>query len=886
MSSKNNQQSLSDIDEEEMAGSARYREEGDSPAKKFQYDDDSDDEGENLFGDQYEADYEELADENNQYEDDGIDDESETPLTISDRILAEQHMRRRDEEQKMAQRMYGGSLGTDGLSSYGGTASLDENSAAALYSKRSSLAQDSDDEHSTDSDDISSQDSDEDEEEIDLIEIVEQKSLSYVKEQLTKEAVRRKIKRCFLQMLEQFTTPDLGKVPYYIHQMRSLLSNNENTLKVDYNHFVAFDSGSIYPLAILLVDVPQEVLPILNEAAFRAILKRVPEYHKITDHLFVRITNFPKVQSVRDLRQHDLNRLIKVAGVVTKRTSVYPQMKLVRFDCPQCRSVIGPIVINTSSSGKLPKPSACSNPNCSCKGPFEVNQNLTIYGNYQKITIQESPGKVPAGRIPRSKDVLLLNDLIDLVKPGEEVEITGVYRHSFDIGMNSKQGFPVFKTIIEANYIHKVSDKTASFSLTQSDTEKIHKLQREKNITKRIVKSIAPSIFGHHNIKLALALSLFGGQRKEGAHMIRGDINVLLLGDPGVAKSQFLKYVEKTANRAVYTTGKGSTAVGLTAAVTKDSLTREWVLEGGALVLADNGVCLIDEFDKMNDMDRTSIHEAMEQQTISISKAGIVTTLQARCSIIAASNPIKGRYDRSKTFKQNVALTDPILSRFDVLSVVLDDVDEDNDEKLARFVVDSHTRSHPHFSGQSNEDGEGDDDHGDSVEPLDNQRHEDFRTMSQQNMLHQDNDIIPQDLLRKFIIYQKANCHPKLSEQLNQKKLQSFYTALRAQCKKGGGLSITIRHLESMIRMAEAHARMNARNVVIDYDVDVAIHVMLETFIGTQKRSVAAQIRRSFQDFITSSKFRFSTMMAGAPPGALLVERNRGPVNSLGGVSR
>jgi len=181
----------------------------------------------------------------------------------------------------------------------------------------------------------------------------------------------------------------------------------------------------------------------------------------------------------------------------------------------------------------------------------------------------------------------------------------------------------------------------------------------------QIIKSFAPSIFGHEAVKTALAMALFGGETKvKDKHRTRGDINVLILGDPGVAKSQFLKYVEKTAYRAVYTTGQGASAVGLTAAVRKDVVTREWTLEGGALVLADRGVCMIDEFDKMNDQDRTSIHEAMEQQTISISKAGIVTTLRARCSVIAAANPVRGRYDTSVSFSQNVDLSETILSRF------------------------------------------------------------------------------------------------------------------------------------------------------------------------------------------------------------------------------
>ena len=212
--------------------------------------------------------------------------------------------------------------------------------------------------------------------------------------------------------------------------------------------------------------------------------------------------------------------------------------------------------------------------------------------------------------------------------------MTGIYRNNFDASLNTKNGFPVFSTILEANYISRNSTSLA-LTLTEADERAIRALSRDPRITKRIIKSIAPSIYGHEDIKTALALSLFGGVKKDiKAHRIRGDINVLLLGDPGTAKSQFLKYMEKTAPRAVFTTGQGASAVGLTASVRKDPVTREWTLEGGALVLADKGVCLIDEFDKMNDSDRTSIHEAMEQQTISISKAGIITTLQVRAPCV------------------------------------------------------------------------------------------------------------------------------------------------------------------------------------------------------------------------------------------------------------
>lgn len=361
----------------------------------------------------------------------------------------------------------------------------------------------------------------------------------------------------------------------------------------------------------------------------------------------------------------------------------------------------------------------------------------TLYRNYQKITMQESPGRIAAGRIPRSKDVILLSDLCDLCKPGDEIEVTGIYTNNYDGSLNTEQGFPVFATVIIANHILVKDSKQVVQSLTDDDVSTIHKLSKDPRIAERIITSMAPSIYGHDFIKRALALALFGGESKNPGekHKIRGDINLLICGDPGTAKSQFLKYTEKIAPRAVFTTGQGASAVGLTAYVRRNPVSREWTLEAGALVLADQGVCLIDEFDKMNDADRTSIHEAMEQQSISISKAGIITSLQARCTVIAAANPIGGRYDPSMTFSENVNLSEPILSRFDILCVVKDECDPMLDQQLAKFVVGSHIRHHP------SNDSSNIDEHSQAVK---------------------ENEI-PQDLLMKYIVYSKENIHPKLT---------------------------------------------------------------------------------------------------------------------------
>ncbi|CAI0381436.1 unnamed protein product [Linum tenue] len=516
--------------------------------------------------------------------------------------------------------------------------------------------------------------------------------------------------------------------------------------------------------------------------------------------------------------------MIRIGGVVTRRSRVFPQLQQVKYDCNKCGAILGPFFQNSYSEVKV---GYC--PECQSKGPFTVNIEQTIYRNYQKLTLQESPGIVPAGRLPRHKEVILLNDLIDCARPGEEIEVTGVYTNNFDLSLNTKNGFPVFATVIEANYVTKKQDLFSSYKLTQEDKEEIETLAKDPRIGERIVKSIAPSIYGHEDVKAAIALAMFGGQEKnvEGKHRLRGDINVLLLGDPGTAKSQFLKYVEKTGQRAVYTTGKGASAVVLTAAVHKDPVTREWTLEGGDLVLADKGICLIDEFDKMNDQDRVSIHEAMEQQSISISKAGIVTSLQARCSVIAAANPIGGRYDSSKTFGQNVELTDPIVSRFDILCVVKDIVDPVADEMLAKFVVDSHFKSQPKGAAM------------------------DDRSM---NESQEDNQATssPTDpeLLKKYISYAKLNIFHRLHDS-DMEKLTQVYAELRKESSHGQGVPIAVRHIESMIRMSEAHARMHLRQYVTEEDVDMAIRVLLNSFISTQKYGVQRALQKSFRKYIT-----------------------------------
>jgi len=643
-----------------------------------------------------------------------------------------------------------------------------------------------------------------------------------LREWLAQERVKKEVKKRFREFIFQYTDHEGQQV--YVQRIKRMVNDGRVSLEVAFPHL----SEAVPVLGIWLADSPKNILKLFDEDILDLLQKSYSIYDKITQQVHVRITDLPLCDNLRDLRQIHLDAFIQVKGVVTRRTSVFPQLNLVKWDCVSCGYVVGPFTVQSNCAKtnlKDYQPKSCSQ--CQ-KKVFRLNSNQTIYRNFQKITLCEAPGSVPAGRIPRSREVILQNDLCDTVRPGEQINVSGIYTHRFDTSLNASNSFPVFSTVIEANYIQRDNDYLSHVSLTKTDEEKIRKLAKDPDIEERILASIAPSIYGHKFIKRAIAFALFGGQAKRGKsrHRVRGDINVLIMGDPGVAKSQFLKYTEKLAARAVFATGKGASAVGLTATVRRDPLTREWTLEGGALVLADRGVCLIDEFDKMNEQDRVSIHEAMEQQSISVSKAGIVTTLQARCAVIAAANPVKGRYDSSMTFIENVDLTDPILSRFDVLAVVKDVVDPVRDELLADFVVGNHVRAHPGATEAE---------------------------QNSVNRLTEKSDLeMPQDLLRKYIVYAKKNCQPELSG-MNKEKVTKFYALLRQKSSVEGSIPVAVRHIESILRMAVARAKIHMRDTVNESDVDMAIKVMLESFIETQKFSVKQSLYQEFKQYMTTN---------------------------------
>ncbi|KAI5189711.1 DNA replication licensing factor MCM2 [Nematocida minor] len=654
-------------------------------------------------------------------------------------------------------------------------------------------------------------------------------SFSLLQKHIHTPDVQQKVKNETVKFLK---TNSNGKYIELINQMASL---NKQSIYVDY-----FDLEGFSPvIALAAVSMPARTLPLLNESLQSVVRNIFPKYSFIRPSLILRLVNIPSYDRIRSLRNSHLGTLVKVHGIITKRSAVRPIVSLVKYTCQKCKAILGPFLIEDSdASGKSKnRPNRCLE--CQSANTLAVNQTETIYRDYQKVTMQEVPGTVPPGRLPRSKEVVLQYDLIDCVRPGDEIELTGTYGNTYSVSHSSKNtGVPSFSTCIEALSIIKKEDVSSVVNITPQDEKEIRRLSKLENIHNIIIQSIAPSIHGHYPAKRAMALSVFGGVPKHSSnnHKVRGDINVLLLGDPGMAKSQLLKYIQSISHRAVFATGQGASAVGLTAMVRKDPVSKEWTLEGGALVLADKGVCLIDEFDKMKDTDRVSIHEAMEQQSISISKAGIVTSLQARCAVIAAANPVRGRYNPAYTFQQNVNLSDPIISRFDVICVIQDEPgNREKDRQLAGFIVDSHRRAannsteesaNNYYTGDSNKSGRSSTEESTGADGL-----------------------IPQHILRKYIAYARERVRPKI-EVFDSERISSLYASLRKESAAARGIPITVRHVESMVRIAEASARMHLREVVTQKDIDTAVEVVLDSFCSTQKNAVRNQLQWKFKKYL------------------------------------
>lgn len=583
--------------------------------------------------------------------------------------------------------------------------------------------------------------------------------------------------------------------------MISCIADNfpqKKSVRVDYADINAMSVD----FAMFVLDEPDRCL----EIARRIVMSLVPNINRPGEEINVRIFNLPRDAKVdiRNLRADHLRKLVAVEGLARKVTTVRPRMTHALFRCARCGAEIW-----VAQPGMILKePLMCNNPEGGCNKAstrFNLDEKASVYIDTQKIEIQESPEGLRGGAQPERITGYVEDDIAGEVTAGNRVTLNGILRSAEKNERDKSTVFEIYLDVISVEFEQHEYDEIV---ITEEDEKKILEMSMDPELFENVVHSISPSIYGLDSVKRAIALQLFGGCHKEmdDGTVMRGDMHILLIGDPGVAKSQLLRYMSALAPRGIYASGKSASAAGLTAAAVRDDFgDGRWTLEAGALVLADKGLACIDELDKMTDQDRSSLHEAMESQRISVAKAGITATLQCRCSMLAAANPKYGRFEEDTPIADQIDLPPALMSRFDLIFVLTDKPDKKRDTAITEHILNAHQRGQVRMMHE-----------GDKIPGIDAEK-----------ILDKTDNIRPvyeQEMLRKYVAYSKR-ITPIMTDDA-MRIIEESYLRIRNMGNGGNSVPITARQLEAFVRLSEASAKMRLSGVVTDLDANRAVDLV------------------------------------------------------------
>jgi replicative DNA helicase Mcm len=584
---------------------------------------------------------------------------------------------------------------------------------------------------------------------------------------------------------------------YYRNEIGELAQNYPNekrSLYINWNDLYQYDAD----IADDYLAQPQQ----LQEYAEEALRLYDLPVDVSLGQAHVRLQSLPEHTDIRAIRARHVNTMVSVQGIVRKATGVRPKIQEAAFECQRC----GTLTYIPQAGGDFQEPHECQG--CERQGPFRINFDQSEFIDSQKLRIQESPEGLRGGETPQSIDVHIEDDITGHVSPGDHVTVTGIL-HLEQQGSGQEKS-AVFDVYMDGVSVEIEDEEFEDMDITDEDKQEIIELSNEGDIYEQMVDSIAPAIYGYEQEKLAMILQLFSGVTKHlpDGSRIRGDLHMLLIGDPGTGKSQMLSYIQHIAPRSVYTSGKGSSSAGLTAAAVRDDFGdgQQWTLEAGALVLADKGIAAVDELDKMSPEDRSAMHEGLEQQKISVSKAGINATLKSRCSLLGAANPKYGRFDQYESIAEQINLEPALISRFDLIFTVTDKPDPDHDSRLAEHILQTN------FAGE-----------------LNTQRTEiNAPNITEDQVNSQTEEVAPAidaELLRKYIAYAKSNVYPTMTSEARE-EIRDFYVNLRSKgMDEDAPVPVTARKLEALVRLAEASARVRLSDTVEQEDADRVIEI-------------------------------------------------------------